>query len=165
MHYEGFCKLLTDDVPKARQEGERYYLMNEELASFTSGEQRKPYARGLLLGMGAREFVPTAALLTLLAQTSSKKATLKDERTEWLFLCGRDIFAEGFTTETAEGFVLVQNGRDENLGLGRLSKNGKGERLLQNVLDRGNYLRHGKIVLTERHKKPHGKEKGQARKH
>ena len=145
MDYRDFCSLFTDEAPKATQLGDRYYLIGEDLAGFKSGEQRKPYSAGLYLGMG-RNFVPTPALLTLLARHSKRKAFLKDDKTEWLFVCGRDIFHDGFTSELTEGLVLVQNQRDENLGLAKITK-GKEGLLLKNILDRGNYLRHERVTL------------------
>jgi ribosome biogenesis protein Nip4 len=146
MNYEQFCKLFGSFVPKAHQVGERYYLVNEELATFKSGEQRKPHSMGLYLGMGFRQFTPTPALLTLLAQHSNRKAFTTDEKGEWLFLCGRDIFPELYKTEVTEGYVLVQNQHNENIGLAQLVPDKKGL-LLKNVLDRGNYLRHEKITV------------------
>ncbi len=154
MEYRVFCELFTDDVPHAHIEGERYYLLGEDLKAFKSGEQRKPYSKGLFLGMGRREFIPTPALLTLLAKSSKRKATLHDEKGEWLFLCGRDLFRETFTSTHAEGFVLVQNQHQENLGLGAITPDPRHGLLLRNILDRGNYLRHERVVL-ERTKSRH----------
>jgi ribosome biogenesis protein Nip4 len=148
MNYDGFCKLFSDTYPKATQVGERYYLVNEEVADFKSGEQRKPYATGLFLGMGPRAFVPSAALLTLLSKTSSRKATLNDEKAEWHFLCGKDIFPEFYTTDITAGLVLVQNKLGENLGLAKMEHDTKKGLLLKNVLDRGNYLRHDKVRMV-----------------
>jgi ribosome biogenesis protein Nip4 len=147
MNYEQFCKEFGDFIPQATLVGERYYLLGEDLQGFRSGEQRKPYSVGLFLGMGKRAFVPTPALLTLLADHSSRKAVLKDEKAEWLFICGNNIFPDYFTTTVKEGLVLVQNQRDENLGLARLADDRKFGRILKNILDRGNYLRHETVKL------------------
>ena len=150
MDFEGFCAVFGTYVPPAVEDGERYYLIAQDLLAFRVGEQRKPYLRGLYLGMGKKDFVPTSALLQILAQHSKRKATVSSERAEWLFLCGRDVFADGFSSEQTNGMVLVQNSRDENLGLGNIVKNSKGEFLLKNILDLGNYLRHEKTVLNEK---------------
>jgi ribosome biogenesis protein Nip4 len=147
MHYESFCKEFGDYVPEATLVGERYYLLGEDLKGFRSGEQRKPYAAGLFLGMGKREFMPTPALLRLLAMHSQRKAVVASDHVEWLFLCGRDVFPEFFTSSEQEGFVLVQNERDENLGLGKIVPDKQKGTLLKNILDRGNYLRHDKVKM------------------
>ena len=145
--YEEFCQLFTHSAPQATHVGDRVYLESEALARFRSAEQRKPYSRGLPLGMEGKEFVPTPALLSLLAQESTAKAVIRDEHASHLFLCGRDIFHGGFTCTRGVGFVLVQNAHDENLGLAELVP-GRHGLMLRNVLDRGNYLRHERISLA-----------------
>ena len=92
-------------------------------------------------------FVPTPALLGLLAKESERKAIVNDEQVERLFLCGRDIFADRFSTSITEGLVLIQNARDENLGLGEVMRTDKGLQI-RNILDRGNYLRHDRVQLA-----------------
>ena len=147
MNYEAFCRMFTDKIPEATPQGERWYLMTKDVRAFTSGEQRKPHAQGLSLGMGRNDFVPSLALLRILAETSNNKAVVTDAKAEWLFVCGRDVFSEYFTTKISEGFVLVQNAHDENLGLGKLMQDKRGGPLLKNILDRGNYLRHDPVSL------------------
>jgi ribosome biogenesis protein Nip4 len=146
MDFKGFCALFGEYLPEAHVVGERYYLVNEEVAQFKSGEQRKPHAMGVYLGMGRRQFTPTPALLRVLAAHTDRKAFLKDDRAEWLFICGRDIFPDFYTTDIKEGFVLVQNKHDENMGLAKIAK-GKEGIILKNILDRGNYLRHEKVCV------------------
>ena len=147
MNYETFCKLFSEYVPPAMHEGERYYLANDAVESFRSGEKRKPYAKGLFLGMGHREFIPSPALLQILSKHSNKKAVLKDDKAEWLFVCGRDIFPGYYETKITEGYVLVQNQYDENLGLGKIELDGKQGIIIKNILDSGNYLRHEQVKM------------------
>jgi ribosome biogenesis protein Nip4 len=145
--YEDFCELFVAHAPLVSAVGDRVYLESDALKAFKSGEQRKPYSRGLPLGMDGKEFVPTPALLSLLAQESNVKAVITDKHAAHLFLCGRDVFHGGFTCTRGEGLVLVQNARDENLGLAELTQ-GRDGLMLRNILDRGNYLRHERITLS-----------------
>lgn len=162
MDYAEFCKLFVEELPLATQVGDRYYQMGDDLKGFKTSEQRKPYSMGLPLGMRTRDgFVPTLALLTILAKNSERTAVVRDDKAEWLFLCGRDIFTEGFSSNEQEGFVLVQNQKNENLGLARIEK-GRDGLLLKAIADRGNYLRHQTIKLTgkkERRKDIYAKRK------
>lgn len=145
MDYKEFCEMFTDSPPAAVLQGERYYIESEELALFKSGEQRKPHSKGLFLGQG-RKFVPSLALLRILATTSKRKAFIESNKTEWLFICGRDVLPGNFRSELTEGLVLVQNNSDENLGLGRIAQ-GRDGLIIKNILDRGNYLRHDTIKI------------------
>jgi ribosome biogenesis protein Nip4 len=161
LSYEEFCRHLGSAPPAAALVGDRYYIEGDDLKGFTTGEQRKPYMRGLSLGMKTPQgFVPSPALLTLLAKESKHKALVHDEHTERLFLCGRDLFPEKFTSTLSEGFVLVQNARDENLGLGELQRTQRGLEV-RNILDRGNYLRHDRVQLAPKaaRKKSFGKKR------
>jgi len=57
-----------------------------------------------------------------------------------MFLCGRDAFADNIVKANVNsGLVLVQNEKDENLGLGILNEKG-----IRNILDRGDFLRREK---------------------
>ena len=146
--FEAFCDRLGAPRPAASLVGDRYYIEGSDLQGFTTGEQRKPYMRGLSLGMKTPQgFVPSPALLGILAAESKHKAVVHDEHVERLFLCGRDLFADKFTTTITEGLVLVQNARDENLGLGEIQRGEKGLHV-RNILDRGNYLRHDRVQLA-----------------
>ena len=117
----------------------------------------KPYAIGIFLGnITARkagnnnpnhihgEFIPSPAFPDILAEKSQKKVTV-NAKTEWLFLCGRDVFESSVMmrnsglsdSELKPGnLVLVQNEKDENLGVGRV-----GDKIIKNLLDKGSYLR------------------------
>ncbi|MBI2135775.1 hypothetical protein HYU06_01765 [Candidatus Woesearchaeota archaeon] len=92
----------------------------------------------------ARKFIPSPAFPDLLAEKSQKKVTV-NAKAEWLFLCGRDVFESSVmkknsglsNSELKPGnLVLVQNEKDENLGVGRA-----GEKIIRNLLDKGSYLR------------------------
>jgi ribosome biogenesis protein Nip4 len=84
---------------------------------------------------------------------AEKKASsiIVDKKTEWLFICGRDIFKQGIVNIVGAGskgeHVLVLNKRGECLGFGRivcdLSKTERGL-AVKNILDIGDFLRREK---------------------
>ncbi|HLD05196.1 MAG TPA: hypothetical protein VJG90_05765 [Candidatus Nanoarchaeia archaeon] len=140
-----FCKQLGTVEPDSVLEvGRRYYQVNPELIALKEKiTSRDVYSIGLPLGEDKKEFMPSPALLEILAKTSIRKVTIT-KKGSWLFLCKRDVFEENLMTSTVqEGLVLVQNEYGENLGLGELKKI-RGKTMLKVVLDRGDYLRREK---------------------
>ncbi len=117
-----------------------------------------PYAIGIFLGNinnvksnptsnnknSSKQFIPSPAFPDLLSDKSGKKVNI-NSKAEWLFLCGRDVFESSVMKKNSGlsstglkpgNLVLVQNERDENLGVGRA-----GEKIIKNLLDKGSYLR------------------------
>jgi ribosome biogenesis protein Nip4 len=137
---KAFVRQFTEkfDYSLVKKIGRRYYLVNQDIRE--KEIPGKPFALGTFLGEEKRTFLPSPALIGLIARTSARKATVTKEA-EWLFLCGRDVLPKGIISITADdGLILVQNERDENLGYGKIihQKNGI---LIKNVLDKGAYLR------------------------
>ena len=63
-----------------------------------------------------------------------------NERAEWLFLCGRDVFKEGIVRKSlSRGNALVLNERMECLGYGKIETNGS--QVIKNIFDLGDFLR------------------------
>lgn len=126
----------------------RYFLLNEGLKKSVSTDF---FYAGTYLGktVGGK-LVPGFALLRLLAE---KKASsiIVDKKTEWLFICGRDVFKQGIVNIAGAGqkgeHVLVLNNHGECLGFGRivcdLSKTERGL-AVRNILDIGDFLRREK---------------------
>ena len=86
------------------------------------------------------KFVPGLALLDLISRYSDKKVFLNQKGQE-MFLYGRDVFEENITKgKDKEGFVLVQNQQDENLGYGEMIAKKK-KNMLKCILDKGDFLR------------------------
>lgn len=106
------------------------------------------YYAGTYIGKVEDEkFVPSFSLLNMIAATEANKVYV-DKKTEWLFICGRDIFAKGITrtlgSKTKNSYVLVLNQYSECLGFGRTvgDLNKKERRVaVQNLLDIGDFLR------------------------
>lgn len=122
-----------------------YYLINDEILAVNEKIDYDPEYIGVFLG---EDGAPSLALLELLAKHSDKKVFIND-KSEYLFLCGRDIFGKGITKanfDERHELVLVQNEKDENLGYGKIvdSFNKKEKIVINNILDRGDFLRREK---------------------
>ncbi|MFW6282608.1 MAG: hypothetical protein ACOC1P_00950 [Minisyncoccales bacterium] len=122
------------------KKGKSYFLKVDELNDFVD---LKFSCFSLPLGEDGKFFKPSLFLLELLSRESSNKIFLNDTA-EWLFLCGRDAFLSNISKNNSKCDVfLVQNSRDENLGLGTKTKH-KGKVIIKNIVDRGDFLRREK---------------------
>jgi ribosome biogenesis protein Nip4 len=138
------ASLTLDEGPVEKKEN-RYFLMNENLKRFINKDFL--YAGTYLGETKGGSFVPSFMFLAMIAKTAQNK-TYVDQKTEWLFICGRDVFRQGIarTTGAAErnDYTLIMNSFDECLGFGRiiadLSKSAKGV-AVKNALDIGDFLR------------------------
>ena len=131
-------------IIKLRKE---YYLVNENLVMLMEeikNTDNEPKHIGVFLGtINNKLFEPSIELLKIISQFSEKKVYVND-KAEWLFLCGRDIFGNSITKANAvNGLVLIQNKKDENLGFGKIIAplENKNKVVIKNILDRGAYLR------------------------
>jgi len=126
----------------------RYFLLNEALKKSISTDF---FYAGIYLGktVGGKLF-PGFELLRLLAEKKANNIIV-DKKTEWLFICGRDIFKQGIVSIAGAGsrgeHVLVLNNHGECLGFGRIvcdfSKTERGL-AVKNILDIGDFLRREK---------------------
>ncbi|MBD3259549.1 hypothetical protein GF371_02850 [Candidatus Woesearchaeota archaeon] len=139
-----FISVFTEKKFDYIQIKKRAFLADSEMIELMEKIREKegllPEHIGIFLGeIKKREFKPSLALLELLAEHSDRKVFVND-KAEWLFLCGKDLFKESVTKCNARsGLVLVQNKKDENLGYGRIMR--KGRVFAMNLLDRGDFLR------------------------
>jgi 60S ribosome subunit biogenesis protein NIP7 len=139
-----FVSIFTDERLDAVQIRKKSFLAGKELVDLMEKIKQKegldPESIGIFLGEVVRkEFKPSLALLDLIAKSSDRKVFV-DEKAEWLFLCGKDIFKSSVIKRNAKaGLVLVQNKNDENLGYGKLVR--RGDVFVKNILDRGDFLR------------------------
>ncbi len=125
----------------------RYYLLNENLRRLIMKEF---FYAGTYLGKERdRTFFPSFNLLALIAEKKANKMTV-DEKTEWLFICGRDVFKQGILdikgSKKGGTHTLVLNQHGECLGFGRLVKNldekqAKNQPTIRSIADIGDYLR------------------------
>ncbi|MBW2987514.1 hypothetical protein KY336_03090, partial [Candidatus Woesearchaeota archaeon] len=101
----------------------RFFIANKEQIEMMEKIKEKegivPEMVGTFLGeISKKKFKPSLALLELLARHSERKVFV-DDKAEWLFLCGKDVFKESVKKcNVKSGLVLVQNKKDENLGNG-----------------------------------------------
>jgi len=130
----------------------RYFLLKPGLKELAS---RNFISVGLYLGRTRRgKLSPSFNLLRMIAREKSNK-TFVDERTAWLFICGRDIFARGIMKirgRTRRGdYTLICNHRDECLGFGEMLyddeaqiRSAMNKPVISNILDIGDFLRREK---------------------
>ncbi len=132
-----FANIAMENVVK---HGRKYYDVSPELQVMSDNISSDLFSIGVFLGEDSGNFIPSLALLEILARQSTRKVFL-NKKSEWLFLCGRDVFEQGIIRKNVDdGLVLVQNEHDENLGYGRLYQKGK-DLFVKNILDRGDFLR------------------------
>ena len=125
---------VHEDIGETELKKNTYYFKTQEIAG------TQTISQGLPLGTTGRQFKPSLYLLELLSKKSTNKIYIND-KAEWLFLCGRDVFEESITIDNSTtDFVLVQNQRNENLGLGKKMRKGK-KIIIMNLIDRGDFLR------------------------
>ncbi len=139
---KNFVKKFTDEeISDVVKIGRKYFQVSEEMQKVL-GElkiNRDPEHAGIFLGEKiGKEFSPGMGLLDIIGKMTTKKAVI-DEKSEWLFLCDRDVFKDSvIKCNVQKGFVLVMNKKDEVLGYGIVQK---GNVMIENKLDRGDFLR------------------------
>jgi ribosome biogenesis protein Nip4 len=127
------------------ENGQRYYMLNSRLKKLLQGEY---YYAGLYLGKAKNGiFFPSFNLLNMLVTAAANKIVV-DQKTAWLFICGRDVFFTGIVkvmgSKRKGDATLVLNEFGECLGFGKILDDltGSGGRIaVKNVLDVGDFLR------------------------
>jgi ribosome biogenesis protein Nip4 len=101
---------------------------------------------GTYLGKTKNEkFFPGFELLRMMSEKKAHKVVV-NKKTEWLFICGRDVFKRGIVNVIGPGkkgdHVLVLNCYGECLGFGRvISDLDKEGVFIKNISDIGDFLR------------------------
>lgn len=120
----------------------RRFVVTPVVSARIHDKGRMIYA-GKLLGRTKGEFIPGAGLLRELGGMEEPHKVWVDERVGWLFVCGRDVFAESVIKSEGElangAYFLVMMGGD-CLGYGRVEAQG-GRTILRNIFDVGDFLR------------------------
>lgn len=142
MNPREFAKRFTDKeiIP----EGElytlqrEYYLIGPETKELISSIKAKPEYLGTYLGKDTNEgFIPSFFLLELLKEHS--KQVKLNERSSWLFVCGKNALFEGVTRKDElknMDYVIVLGERKDVLGYGQYLRDE-----IRNLFDRGDFLR------------------------
>lgn len=125
----------------------RFFLLNEDLRSSLPDDF---FYAGVYLGKAKDNvFFPSFGLLAIIADGKANKIMV-DEKTEWLFICGRDIFKRGIVraigSKKKGHLVLVLNQHGECLGFGKILRSidedkNDGKVVVKNILDVGDFLR------------------------
>jgi ribosome biogenesis protein Nip4 len=123
----------------------RYFLLSEGLKKLTLKDF---FYAGTYLGKAKNgRFFPGFELLRMMAEKNANKVVV-NRKTEWLFICGRDVFKRGivkaFGSARKSDHVLVLNSYEECLGFGRVvSDLGRQEEkvVIKNISDIGDFLR------------------------
>jgi ribosome biogenesis protein Nip4 len=130
------------------KKGNRFFLLTTELKKLALKDF---FYAGTFLGeVKNGGFFPGFDLLRMMAEQKANGVVV-DKKTEWLFICGRDIFRQGITEVTGPGrkgdYVLVLNQHGECLGFGQtirdLDKQKEGVSI-ENISDIGDFLRREK---------------------
>jgi ribosome biogenesis protein Nip4 len=125
---------------------DKYFLLDPKLKSLIKKDFL--YA-GIYLGRTKNDaFFPSFNLLTMLAQTDPNRIVV-DNKTEWLFICGRDIFKQGITRLSKPGrkgdYTLILTEHGDSLGFGRIlhyvDTKDKSKIAVKNIADIGDFLR------------------------
>jgi ribosome biogenesis protein Nip4 len=123
----------------------RYFLLNEGLKKLVTKDF---FYAGTYLGkIKNGKFFPSFSLLRMIAERKANKIIV-DKKTEWLFICGRDIFKQGIIKvmdlKKRGEYTLILNQHEECLGFGKIIHNLNGEKnelAVKNISDIGDFLR------------------------
>jgi ribosome biogenesis protein Nip4 len=125
----------------------RYFLLNNKLKAHIKKEF---YHAGVYLGkIKNGRFFPSFNLLAMMAKGKANKIRV-DSKTEWLFVCGRDIFKQGIIESSKPikkgEYTLVLNQYGECIGFGKLLHDSKVAKtphkvVVKNISDIGDFLR------------------------
>ncbi|MGB9713760.1 MAG: hypothetical protein ACPLZC_02130 [Candidatus Bathyarchaeales archaeon] len=126
----------------------RYFLLDSKLKNFVGTGF---FYAGIYLGkIKNRKFFPSVNLLKMIVEKAENKVTV-DRKTEWLFICGRDIFKQGIIKVSGSkrkgDCTLVLNVYGECLGFGEITRNLDEEGVgvyVKNFFDIGDFLRREK---------------------
>jgi len=140
-----FCAKISLDESMIVGKQNRHFFLNQNLRRIINKDF---YYAGLYLGKTKNErFFPSFNLLRLISQKNANKIIV-DKKSEWLFICGRDVFRKGIVKVTGSrrkgDYTLILNRHGECLGFGRILHDldeKKDEVAVKNILDIGDFLR------------------------
>ena len=127
---------------------DRYFLLNDSLKRLISKDF---FYAGTYLGKTKRgKFFPSFNLLRMIVGKKANEVIV-GKKTEWLFICGRDIFKQGITevmgSKRKGDYTLILNQQGECLGFGKILCNldkAKDGVVIENISDIGDFLRREK---------------------
>lgn len=143
-----FCASISLDEKHIVKKDNRYFLINEKLKMLITKDF---FYAGTYLGkLKGGKFYPSFNLLRIIAANNANKIIV-DKKTEWLFICGRDIFKQGIIkiigSRKKSDSTLILNQHGECLGFGKILSNLKELKkgiAIRNISDIGDFLRREK---------------------
>jgi len=117
------------------------YLVDNELFDYINETSDDFFSAGILLGEFKKYFTPSPEFSNILSKLSPKKIFV-NKKSEWMFLCGKNILKKGIIKNEQEldrGLVFIQTELNENIGLGQFSMKNDGS--IENIIDKGAYIR------------------------
>jgi ribosome biogenesis protein Nip4 len=144
-----FNARLALDKSRVVRNRNRYYLLNEKMKKQIP---KNFFHAGVYLGaVKGDSFFPSFLLLSMIAEIKANKLVV-DQKSAWLFICGRDIFKQGILNDTRlkkGDYALILNEHNECLGFGKVTLNIRQEIdvkkvAVKNILDIGDFLRREK---------------------
>jgi ribosome biogenesis protein Nip4 len=122
------------------QLGEEWFLVPPRLFALGKSLPRQPVFVGSFLGRKKNNYLmPGVPLLDMLAASKKTKKVVVNDKSAWLFVCGKNILpASILSTENSPvvgDWVLVMQGK-ECIGFGEFQKD-----VIKNVFDVGDFLR------------------------
>jgi ribosome biogenesis protein Nip4 len=135
----GEVDIPYEDVVK---DGKKYYLVPRAVKETQELIDQDPVFQGLFLGENKENFLASIALLELIAPFTDKKISL-NEKSAYLFICGRDIFEENIESGSkTNSAVIVTNSLGEVLGLAKKENKKQNKKIMyKNLTDIGIFLR------------------------
>ncbi len=143
-----FGTTLNIDEQFAIERASRYFLLNQELKALVSNDF---FYAGTYLGkVRGNVFFPSFRLLAMIAEKEDASNIMIDDKTEWLFICGRDIFRQGIKkvigAKKKGELTLILNSHGDCLGFGKIllnldEKQGREKVAVKNISDIGDFLR------------------------
>ena len=142
-----FIKRFTEEelIPEEKivKKGKQYYYVPTHIQELTVKAKEEPSMQGMMLGKEHKGiFHASQHLIELLAKNAKNTITL-NEKAEWLFVCGRDVFAQNITTKNItdqKALLIVKGPQGDVLGLAKYRRE-KGADMYKNITDIGNRLR------------------------
>jgi ribosome biogenesis protein Nip4 len=123
----------------------RYFLLNENLKSLIA--ENFFYAGTYVGKIKSGKFFPSFNLLRIIEERKANKIIVNN-KTAWLFICGRDIFRQGILKTDGSNrkgdYTLVLNQHQECLGFGKIVVSLEEEKkgvAIKNISDIGDFLR------------------------
>ncbi len=148
----GSTDFLNENEIMIKEGSKEAYALSKDLAKFLELFKLNYVHAGIKVGeVGSRRFRFSLEGTFYLVKRDKKKVFVNDKG-EMLFLYGRDIFAESVLDVTDDvkenDIVFVCNRRGDILGIGRarfdagrIRKVAKDRVVVENLVDRGEYLR------------------------